>query len=67
MKKINYSYLPANTSSLRTMEKGNLLQPVPVNQTILNQPTEEMIARLNAIAREYPFCAIRKHRGAMLL
>ena len=67
MKKINYSYLPANSSSLRTSEKDNLPQPATKSKTTLSQPTEETIARLNAIAREYPFCAIQKHRGTMLL
>lgn len=65
MKKMNYSYRAAETSSPRSSEKSK--NPVVAeNKSRIQQPTEEILTRLNAIAREYPFCAIQKHRGSML-
>lgn len=46
-------------SNVKEETKAEQLTPVP--------PTEETIARLNAIAREYPFCVSNRVHNISLL
>ncbi|THU40107.1 hypothetical protein FAM09_09485 [Niastella caeni] len=52
------SFSLENTRTTETLLLENAL-PVP--------PSEETVARLNAIAREYPFCAYIKQNNLYLL
>jgi hypothetical protein len=48
-------------AAIRTAENKNREKSIP------NPPSEETVARLNAIAREYPFCAyVRQHNLYLL-
>jgi hypothetical protein len=66
MKKIQYSYLPADSSSTsdsteikKGKHPGTAKMPPP--------PDEATVARLNAMAREYPYCAWGKPKNNTLL
>jgi hypothetical protein len=65
MKKIQYNYLPADgaAGNFRETQKSNhtgtAKTPTP--------PDEATVARLNALAREYPFCAWGKATNNTLL
>jgi hypothetical protein len=66
MKKIQYNYLPADSAAavnLRESKKGN--QAVPAKT--IPPPDEDTVARLNAMAREYPYCAWGKVKNNNLL
>ncbi|WP_315816648.1 hypothetical protein [Paraflavitalea speifideaquila] len=68
MKKLQYNYLPADsTSSKGKATKGLTTAKVPATKTTPAPPDEETVSRLNAIAREYPFCAYFKQNGITLL
>lgn len=66
MKKIQYNYLPADSSAagnLREAKKGNH----PESNKTPQPPDEDTVARLNAMAREYPYCAWGKPKNNTLL
>jgi len=46
---------PRNFKNRKTQQEAEQLPDVP-------PPTEEMIAHLNRIGNEYPFCVYYKHR-----
>jgi hypothetical protein len=65
MKKIQYNYLPADSAAagnLRESKKSNQAPPKTIPP-----PDEDTVARLNAIAREYPYCAWGKVKNNNLL
>lgn len=67
MKKIQYNYLPAGNETAGGIEKSKVS---PVNSTKkvrVSHHNEDLLARLNAIGQEYPFCAWFKQRGTNLL
>ena len=64
MKNIQYNYRPAD-SSAETPQTKKVKQPVTANTTPI--PDEATVARLNAIAREYPYCAWGKPKNNTLL
>ena len=66
MKKVQYSYLPADSAAAgnpREAKKSNQ----PENGKTPPRPDEATVARLNKIAQEYPFCAWGKPRHNSLL
>jgi hypothetical protein len=67
MKKIQYSYLPADSAAAA----GNARESKKENEAELSKtippPDEATVARLNAIGREYPFCAWYKPKHNTLL
>jgi hypothetical protein len=69
MKKKTFSL--ATTSSSRTtthtFENGHAAEKVLLEAILPTPPSEETIARLNAIAREYPFCAYLKQNNNLYL
>lgn len=66
MKKVQYSYLPADSAAvLNSREAGNST-PVSSPHTP-PPPDEDTVARLNALAKEYPFCAWGKAWNSTLL
>ena len=77
MKKIQYNYLPAdsasagNTREIKNSRPGEAAKtpPPPAVAEGLPQamPDEATVARLNAIGREYPFCAWYKSKNNTLL
>lgn len=67
MKKLQYNYLPADGSSTGKASKGKIQSKVTTSKITPIPPDEETISRLNAIAREYPFCVYFKQSGITLL
>lgn len=66
MKKIQYSYLPADSAAAgnsRETKKSKQTEPVKT----VPPPDEATVARLNALAREYPFCAWGRPRHNTML
>ncbi|WP_207513464.1 hypothetical protein [Longitalea luteola] len=68
MKKTSFKLGTAtNSTATLTLENKNAAEKLlPVNAQP-TPPSEETIARLNAIAREYPFCAYIKQHNLFLL
>lgn len=66
MKKIQYNYLPADSSAAE-----NPAETKKNKQTVTHKtpppPDEATVARLNAMAREYPYCAWGKPKNNTLL
>jgi hypothetical protein len=56
-----YSTSTLNRENTRTAERILLENALPT------PPSEETVARLNAIAQEYPFCAYMKQKNLYLL
>lgn len=67
MKKLQYNYLPADGSSAGKATKGKTTVKAAEKKTTPTPPDEETVTRLNAIAREYPFCVYFKQSGISLL
>lgn len=65
MKKIQYNYLPADSAAGNTKETKKVNQPA--TSKAIPPPDEATVARLNAMAREYPFCAWGKPKNNNLL
>ena len=66
MKKVQYNYLPADSAAagnLHETKKGKQAGQVKTTPP----PDEATVARLNAMAREYPYCAWGKPRHNTLL
>lgn len=55
----------ANSSTTRTIENVNTIEAM--QSAAIPTPSEETVARLNAIAREYPFCAYIKQGNNYIL
>jgi hypothetical protein len=56
----------ANSTTTRTIESVNIVE-VKMKEQAIPAPSEETVARLNAIAREYPFCAYIKQSKTYML
>ena len=67
MKKLHYNYLPADGNSTARPAKGKAQPKTPIRKATPAPPDEETINRLNAIAREYPFCVYFKQNDVSLL
>lgn len=55
-----------STTTTHTFENGHAAEKVLLDTTP-TPPSEETIARLNAIGREYPFCAYIKQNNNLYL
>lgn len=67
MKKLQYSYLPADANSRSKAAKGHTATKETTKHSIPVPPDEETLRRLNAIAREYPFCVYFKQSSISIL
>ena len=67
MKKARYNYATTTTTTTRTLETIHGAEKLKSAPALPNPPSEETVARLNAIAREYPFCAYVKQHNLFLL
>jgi hypothetical protein len=56
-----------HSNSTRTIENVNAAEKRIQETMFPVPPSEEVVARLNAIAREYPFCAYLKHNNSTFL
>lgn len=68
MKKKTFKLATATTSTT-TLRLENTISPEKLmfENALPTPPSEETIARLNAIAREYPFCAYMKQNDNLFL
>ena len=68
MKKKTFKLATA-TNSTSTLRLENTISPekLMLENGLPIPPSEETIARLNAIAREYPFCAYMKQNDNLFL
>lgn len=68
MKKKTFTLTTAiNSTSTLTLENTNAAEKILIEKSFPTPPSEETIARLNAIGREYPFCAYMKQSNLYLL
>lgn len=70
MKKARYDYSTTTitaTVTARTHDITNGAEKLAKEPVFPNPPSEETVARLNAIAREYPFCVSFKHKHHTVL
>jgi hypothetical protein len=68
MKKKTFNLVSATGStSTHTFESAKTAERILLEKTLPTPPSEETIARLNAIAQEYPFCAYIKQNSLNLL
>ena len=68
MKKKTFNLVSATGStSTHTFESAKTAEKLLLEKTFPTPPSEETIARLNAIAQEYPFCAYMKQSNLALL
>lgn len=67
MKKLHYNYLPADGNGTGKAAKSKTQTKTSVSKITPTPPDEETIKRLNAIAREYPFCVNFRQNGISLL
>ena len=65
MKQLQYNYLPADSAAENALETKNNRQSLAAKTP--TPPDEATVARLNAMAREYPFCAWGKPKHNTLL
>jgi hypothetical protein len=67
MKKKTFALVNATSTSTHTFENTTTAERLLRESTLPVPPSEETIARLNAIAREYPFCAYMKQNNNLFL
>ena len=69
MKKNTFNMVNATTTStsIHTFENNTTAERILLDSSLPTPPSEETVARLNAIAREYPFCAYIKQKNLFLL
>jgi hypothetical protein len=69
MKKNTFNLVNATTTSstISTFENNTIAERILLDNSLPTPPSEETVARLNAIAREYPFCAYMKQKDLYLL
>jgi len=68
MKKKTFNLVTATSStSTHTFENANKAEKLLLENTLPTPPSEETVARLNAMAREYPFCAYIKQSNLYIL
>ena len=66
MKKVQFSYLPADSAAAGNSRETKKNKQVETSKAPA-PPDEATVARLNALAREYPFCAYRKAKDITVL
>lgn len=68
MKKKTFTLVNATSSTTtHTFENTTTAERLLLENAIPVPPSEETVARLNAIAREYPFCAYMKQNNNLFL
>ncbi|OQP63298.1 hypothetical protein A3860_25760 [Niastella vici] len=68
MKKKTFTLTTAvNSTSTLSFENTNAAEKILMETAFPTPPSEETVARLNAIGREYPFCAYMKQNNLYLL
>ncbi|HEX6429836.1 MAG TPA: hypothetical protein VF008_19215 [Niastella sp.] len=68
MKKKTFKLATAtNSTTTLSLENNISVERILLENSLPTPPSEETIARLNAIAREYPFCAYMKQKNLYLL
>ena len=68
MKKKTFTLTTAvNSTSTLTLENTNAAEKILIEKSFPIPPSEETVARLNAIAREYPFCAYMKQKSNLYM
>lgn len=69
MKKNTFNMVNATTTStsIHTFENKATAERILLDSSLPTPPSEETVARLNAMAREYPFCAYMKQNNLFLL
>jgi|GEM_PF-5055003 hypothetical protein len=67
MKKTSFKVSTTTISTTRTFENVNAREKRLQEKAFVTPPSEETVARLNAIAREYPFCAYLKQKHSIML
>jgi hypothetical protein len=66
MKKIQYNYRPADSAAAGKPTQTNKSRQEETERRV-PPPDEATVARLNALAREYPFCAWGRPRHNTML
>ena len=67
MKKSSSNYTATTTTATRNSDPVHEAEKIIRERSLPNPPSEETVARLNAIAREYPFCAYVKQNNLFML
>ena len=67
MKKKTFKLATATNSTSTLSFENTISAELMLDNSLPTPPSEETIARLNAIAREYPFCAYMKQKNLNLL
>ena len=68
MKKKTFNLVSATSStSTHTFESAKNAEKLLLEKILPVPPSEETVARLNAIGQEYPFCAYMKQSNLALL
>lgn len=68
MKKNIFKLVNTTTTTTHTFENNTTAERLLIEATSFpTPPSEETVARLNAIGREYPFCAYMKQKNLYLL
>ena len=68
MKKKTFKLATAtNSTSTFTLDTTLTAEKIMLENALPTPPSEETVARLNAIAREYPFCAYMKQNNNLYL
>ena len=69
MKKKTFKLVSATSSTLthHTFETATPTEKIVLDKAFPTPPSEETIARLNALAQEYPFCAYIKQSNLAIL
>ena len=68
MKKKTFNLVSATGStSTHTFESAKTAEKLLLEKAFPTPPSEETVARLNAIAQEYPFCAYMKQSNLAML
>ena len=57
----------ATATTTHTFENNTTAERLLMEAALPTPPSEETVARLNAIGREYPFCAYMKQNNLYLL
>jgi hypothetical protein len=57
----------SNSTITRPFENVNAAEKIKQERMFPTPPSEETIARLNAIGREYPFCAYIKQNNNLFM
>ena len=68
MKKKTFKLATAiNSTTTLNIENTRSAEKILLENSLPTPPSEETVARLNAMAQEYPFCAYMKQKNLYLL